>query len=115
MRQLTGEEVRVTWFDATSNTEEEGGFTLQVADVVLKEQLVRTRGKLLKVGRLNLVLATDDSSMMGSVHESSRGFYRIPKRLVVLVEKLEPTAVVRGPLASLMGKAASTTARRRGK
>lgn len=110
MKKLIGQEVRVTWVDAAIDTDEEGVLG-EVRDLVFDAQLIRSRGLLIGVGRFNLVLAVDDQS-----HEEKqevRTTQRIPRRLVIMVEVLQPVKVVRGPLGSSMAKAALATFRKR--
>lgn len=111
MRPPLGADIRVTWLDAaldTSDAEQAFDLAANTLNVRLEDQLVRSRGRLVQYGPLNLVMAIDDSSMHGSV-ESVRGLYRIPISLVVMIECLAPVKVLRGPLVSLMVKGASSS------
>ena len=113
MRPPICQDIRVTWLDAaldTSDAEQAFDLATNTPNVRLEDQLVRSRGRLVQYGPLNLVMAIDDSSMHGPA-ESVRGFYRIPISLVVMIECLAPVKVLRGPLAYLTAKGASSSAR----
>lgn len=102
-------EARVTWLDASIDTSAEAALNKAGApDLDLPGQLLTTRGLLLSYGPVNALLAVDRSVL--APDDEVRCVQRIPLALIVLVEKLEPTAVWRGRLASLMGKATSPTA-----
>lgn len=102
-------EARVTWLDASIDPNAEAALgKLPVSDLDLPGQLLTTRGLLLSYGPVNALLAVDRSVL--APDDEVRCVQRIPLALIVMVEKLEPTAVWRGRLASLMGKATSPTA-----
>lgn len=113
MKRLVGEEVRITWLDASVDTTEDGLVSASELPDWNEDQLLRSRGRLLKVGRINLLVALDDSP--NPALHTGRGVCRIPRKQVLLVEVLRPVQTMRGPLGLLMGKGASTTRRPAGK